>query len=90
MPAQSADRVWAISPTAFAKTVPGLVEFPVLQKIPVWAIITQVEDCRRAGCRERKKVMLDINMLRKTPDVVRENIKKKFQDDKLPLVDEVI
>ena len=34
--------------------------------------------------------MLDINMLRKTPDVVRENIKKKFQDDKLPLVDEVI
>ena len=34
--------------------------------------------------------MLDINMLRKTPDVVRENIKKKFQDAKLVLVDEVI
>ena len=27
--------------------------------------------------------MLDINMLRKTPDVVRENMKKKFQDAKL-------
>ena len=34
--------------------------------------------------------MLDINMLRKTPDVVRENMKKKFQDHKLYLVDEVI
>ena len=34
--------------------------------------------------------MLDINMLRKTPEIVRENIKKKFQDDKLVLVDEVI
>ena len=34
--------------------------------------------------------MLDINMLRKTPDVVRENMKKKFQDAKLYLVDEVI
>ena len=34
--------------------------------------------------------MIDINLIRKTPDVVRENIKKKFQDAKLPLVDEVI
>ena len=34
--------------------------------------------------------MIDINLIRKTPDVVRENIKKKFQDDKLVLVDEVI
>ena len=34
--------------------------------------------------------MLDINILRRTPDVVRENIKKKFQDQKLPLVDQVI
>ena len=34
--------------------------------------------------------MIDINILRKTPDVVRENIKKKFQDQKLPLVDQVI
>ena len=28
--------------------------------------------------------MIDINLIRKTPDVVRENIKKKFQDSKLP------
>ena len=34
--------------------------------------------------------MIDIKFLRDNPDVVRENIKKKFQDDKLPLVDEVI
>ncbi len=34
--------------------------------------------------------MIDIKFLRENPDAVRENIKKKFQDDKLPLVDEVI
>ena len=34
--------------------------------------------------------MLDINFLRKNPDVVKDNIRKKFQDHKLPLVDEVI
>ena len=34
--------------------------------------------------------MLDINLLRTNPDLVRENIRKKFQDEKLPLVDEVI
>ena len=34
--------------------------------------------------------MIDIKFLRENPDAVRENIKKKFQDHKLPLVDEVI
>ncbi len=34
--------------------------------------------------------MLDIRFLRENPDVVRQNIKNKFQDNKLPLVDEVI
>ncbi len=34
--------------------------------------------------------MIDIKFLRENPDVVKENIKKKFQDNKLPLVDEVI
>ena len=34
--------------------------------------------------------MLDIKFVRENPDVVKENIKKKFQDKKLPLVDEVI
>ena len=34
--------------------------------------------------------MLDIKFLRTNPDVVKENIKKKFQDEKLPLVDKVI
>lgn len=34
--------------------------------------------------------MLDIKFVRENPDVVRENIKKKFQENKLPLVDEVI
>ena len=34
--------------------------------------------------------MIDIKFLRENPEVVKENIKKKFQDSKLPLVDEVI
>ena len=34
--------------------------------------------------------MLDIKFLRENPEIVKENIKKKFQDAKLPLVDEVI
>ena len=34
--------------------------------------------------------MLDMKFLRENPDQVKENIKKKFQDEKLPLVDEVI
>ncbi|MBP3338178.1 MAG: serine--tRNA ligase [Lachnospiraceae bacterium] len=34
--------------------------------------------------------MLDLKFVRENPDIVKENIKKKFQDSKLPLVDEVI
>ena len=34
--------------------------------------------------------MIDLKFLRENPDIVKENIKKKFQDHKLPLVDEVI
>ena len=34
--------------------------------------------------------MLDIKFVRENPDIVKENIRKKFQDEKLPLVDEVI
>ena len=34
--------------------------------------------------------MLDIRFVRENPDVVKENIRKKFQDEKLPLVDEVV
>ena len=34
--------------------------------------------------------MIDINFLRNNPETVRENIRKKFQDKKLPLVDEVL
>jgi seryl-tRNA synthetase len=33
--------------------------------------------------------MIDINLIRENPELVKENIKKKFQDEKLPLVDEV-
>ena len=35
-------------------------------------------------------IMLDIKFLRENPDIVKQNIKNKFQDRKLPLVDEVI
>ena len=34
--------------------------------------------------------MLDIKFLRNEPETIKENIRKKFQEDKLPLVDEVI
>lgn len=34
--------------------------------------------------------MLDIKFVRTNPDIVKQNIKNKFQDEKLPLVDEVI
>ena len=34
--------------------------------------------------------MLDIKFVRENPDIVKENIKKKFQEEKLPLVDQVI
>ena len=34
--------------------------------------------------------MLDIKFVRENPDVVKENIKKKFQEHKLPLVDEIL
>ncbi|MDE6667409.1 MAG: serine--tRNA ligase, partial [Clostridia bacterium] len=34
--------------------------------------------------------MIDLNLIRDNPELVKENIKKKFQDKKLPLVDEVI
>ena len=34
--------------------------------------------------------MLDIKFVRANPEAVKENIRKKFQDEKLPMVDEVI
>ena len=34
--------------------------------------------------------MLDIRFVRENPEIVKENIKKKFQNEKLPLVDKVI
>ena len=36
------------------------------------------------------KIMLDIKFVRENPEIVKENIRKKFQDNKLPLVDEVL
>ena len=34
--------------------------------------------------------MIDLKFVRENPDIVKQNIKNKFQDSKLPLVDEVI
>ena len=34
--------------------------------------------------------MLDLKFLRENPEIVKQNIRNKFQDEKLPLVDEVI
>ena len=44
----------------------------------------------RPGCPEGEKTMLDIKFLRENPEIVKQNIRNKFQDQKLPLVDEVI
>ena len=41
-------------------------------------------------CTGMEKNMIDIKFLRENPDIVKQNIKNKFQDQKLPLVDEVI
>jgi seryl-tRNA synthetase len=38
----------------------------------------------------RRKIMIDLKFLRENPEVVKQNIRNKFQDSKLPLVDEVI
>ena len=38
----------------------------------------------------RWQKMIDVKFLRENPEIVKENIRKKFQDVKLPLVDEVI
>ena len=35
-------------------------------------------------------IMLDLKFVRENPEIVKQNIKNKFQDQKLPLVDEVI
>jgi len=40
--------------------------------------------------KSRGIIMIDIRFLRENPEAVKENIRKKFQDEKLPLVDEVI
>lgn len=40
--------------------------------------------------RSMEEKMIDIKFLRENPEIVKENIRKKFQDAKLPLVDEVI
>lgn len=42
------------------------------------------------GYGERIKAMLDIRFVRENPEIVKQNIRNKFQDEKLPLVDEVI
>jgi len=40
--------------------------------------------------RVQEEIMLDLKFVRENPDIVKKNIKDKFQDQKLPLVDEVI
>ena len=40
--------------------------------------------------KQQEEEMLDLKFVRENPDIVKQNIKNKFQDSKLPLVDEVI
>ena len=44
----------------------------------------------RSHFKEEEATMLDINLIRTNPELVKENIRKKFQDEKLVLVDEVV
>ena len=37
--------------------------------------------------KSRRNTMLDLRFVRENPDIVKQNIKNKFQDSKLPLVD---
>ena len=45
---------------------------------------------RKGRMKIRRKIMLDIRFVRENPEVVKQNIRNKFQDAKLPLVDEVL
>ena len=45
---------------------------------------------RKNECKRSDLKMIDINLIRTNPELVKENIKKKFQDAKLPLVDEAL
>ena len=38
----------------------------------------------------RRKTMLDLKFIRENPEIVKQNIRNKFQEEKLPLVDEVV
>ena len=45
---------------------------------------------RLAVSEKRRNTMLDLRFVRENPEIVKQNIRNKFQDNKLPLVDEVI
>ncbi len=50
-----------------------------------------IRDSENKGIRlAQREIMIDIKLIRENPDIVRQNIRNKFQDHKLPLVDEVI
>jgi hypothetical protein len=51
---------------------------------------TKIAIKSRENSKKRRERMLDIKFIRENPEAVKENIRKKFQDAKLPLVDEVI
>ena len=49
----------------------------------------RLRSCWRVSFFYKEDCMIDIKLIREQRDLVKENIKKKFQDEKLPLVDEV-
>ena len=69
-------------------TRPG-VKFEIRKTIPT-DIGTEENGFGCSCSEERNSKMLDLKFLRENPEVVKQNIQKKFQDRKLPLVDEVI
>ena len=53
-----------------------------MKRINRWGILYEAA--------KQEEIMLDIKFLRENPDIVKQNIRNKFQDEKLPMVDEVI
>ena len=89
--------------TAFKACYPSLSEANTFRRQPLHALSDGLFSIRKKGGTAytsslwmmcfyfpgKESKMIDIKLIRENPELVKENIKKKFQDEKLPMVDEV-
>lgn len=68
----------------------GSIEIEFFGKDDLKSLQSSLKHLNNLNFNFRRKKMLDIKLVRENPDLVKENIKKKFQEEKLALVDEVI